>query len=449
MRRRLSIAMVCVLVPIAAHAAWDYVESRRLFKAVDTLRQQGEPVSRNALGRWQRPQGGEEMQAARFYAAAGELAYFDWSVANRATGGIKQQPLARANDNFEAVAASRTVSVQVASSLQALIDAHADALAMMDRAAQLRFSRFPPHAFENYPRTYSLEHLAEAGAARTILRASRGDCAGAAGSLWSTLKLRRAHVRTVPWLSEHLIELQYLLEHCRQTPQALQQIQDAFHERERPDATLNSVRETRAIGIEEVFAEWYGRRTDPLTPAAHTRWTWQPWLPLRPWIARQATQALQTWKEVADAAGQPWPRKISALRELASRYPDPTSNQRRLGLLVSTHYLVRGVGDEGVVRDAVRLIHVRSAQAAVAIERFRSDRGGMIPQTLSALVPAYLPAVPEDPFTGEPLRLAVGPDRFVVYSPGSDQKDNGGQVAPLPTRVWKVATPDIGFEIRR
>ena len=60
---------------------------------------------------------------------------------------------------------------------------------MMDRAAVLVFSRFIPPTSEDYPRTYSLEELTQASAARTIVLASRGSGDDAARSLWSTLKL--------------------------------------------------------------------------------------------------------------------------------------------------------------------------------------------------------------------------------------------------------------------
>jgi hypothetical protein len=71
-----------------------------------------------------------------------------------------------------------------------------------------------------------------------------------------------------------------------------------------------------------------------------------------------------------------------------------------------------------------------------------------LPNTLEETVPAYMPAVPEDPFTGRPLKYLVDGTRFVVYSPGPDGKDDGGVVGPLPLHVWKVTTADIGLEIR-
>ena len=448
MRRRVSIVLLCVFIPIAMHAACDYVASRRLYATVDDLRQRGEPVSRNALGRWQPPASAEETQAARLYSAAAALAYHDWTVAHEAPGGIKQQPLSRVRDDLESVAKERALAPETAASLQALVDTFGDAFAMMDRAAGLVFSRFIPHDFEDYPRTYSLEELAEASAARTIVLASGGNGDDAARSLWSTLKLRRAHVRTAPWLSEELVALQFLLEHARPSLQLLQQVQDGYAERQAPDATARGLRELRAVGIDALFAEWYGRQTDPLTPAAYARWAWRPSLPLRPWVARQATHALKISQHAVNAAQLPWPARIEALRQLAALQPDPGSRRGRPGIHDYGRYIIRGVGEEGVIRDAMRLTQIRSALAAVAVERFRRDRSGVFPNTLEETVPTYMPAVPEDPFTGRPLRYLVDATRFVVYSPGPDGTDDRGLVGPLPLHVWKVTTADIGLEIR-
>ena len=449
MRRRISIALACLVFPVAVHAAWDYFESRRLFGLVDELRRQGEPVSRDALGRWQRPTAPDEIRAARYYSAAGELAFRDWTFSNGPTEKIDRRPIVRISGMFAETAEKRTLKPAAATMMKTVVEDQVEALEMMDRAAPLPFTRFPPHAFEDYPRTYSLEHLADAATARTVWLTSQGDGDGAARSLWSTLKLRRAHVRTVPWQSEHLIELQYLLEHARPAVDSLRQVQDALRERERPDATVDNLRESRAIAVESLFTEWYGRRTDPLTPAEHARWAWQPLSVLRPWVARQATRALRASQEAVAAAQQPWPANIAALRALGAKQPDSRSARGRPSIVDFGRYIIRGVGDEGVVRDGIRLTHVRAGMAALAVERYRRDHADSPPDSLAALVPTYLPSVPTDPFTGRELLYRTDRGRFVIYSLGPDGNDNGGEVSPLPTHVWKVTTPDIGLEIRR
>ncbi len=78
---------------------------------------------------------------------------------------------------------------------------------------------------------------------------------------------------------------------------------------------------------------------------------------------------------------------------------------------------------------------------AIALERNRL-RQGAYPSDLSALVPAYLPAVPLDPVDGHPLRYRLRPDgSFLLYSIGLDERDDGGNGAPaagakVRSTVW-------------
>ena len=81
------------------------------------------------------------------------------------------------------------------------------------------------------------------------------------------------------------------------------------------------------------------------------------------------------------------------------------------------------------------------AWMAVAAARYRAEKGRM-PETLDALVPEYLSAVPRDPFDGKPLRMVTRDGRLVFYSIGLDMKDDGG--AALDE---KNGTGDITFSL--
>lgn len=72
------------------------------------------------------------------------------------------------------------------------------------------------------------------------------------------------------------------------------------------------------------------------------------------------------------------------------------------------------------------LAQIVTARAAVAIERYRLAHDGRTPEALDALVPAYLEAVPADPFDGAPLRYQPLPDGYIVYSIGPNLQDDGG-----------------------
>jgi len=80
-----------------------------------------------------------------------------------------------------------------------------------------------------------------------------------------------------------------------------------------------------------------------------------------------------------------------------------------------------------VVNRAMRMETERSiVLAAIGIKRY-TLRHGRAPETLSALVPEYLPAVPIDYMDGKPVRYRLNPDgSTVLYSVGEDGTDGDG-----------------------
>lgn len=84
--------------------------------------------------------------------------------------------------------------------------------------------------------------------------------------------------------------------------------------------------------------------------------------------------------------------------------------------------------------NAEKLAGLANAQAAVAIERWRLAHPDRLPDTLAELVPAYLTAVPLDPYDGQPVRYKKLPVGYVVYSVGlgwTDQGERSGSAITL------------------
>jgi hypothetical protein len=76
---------------------------------------------------------------------------------------------------------------------------------------------------------------------------------------------------------------------------------------------------------------------------------------------------------------------------------------------------------------ALQLAQLANAQTAVAIERWRLAHPGRLPDSLADLVPAFLDAVPKDPFDAQPVRYRNLPRGFLVYCVGLDFTDDGGK----------------------
>ncbi len=87
---------------------------------------------------------------------------------------------------------------------------------------------------------------------------------------------------------------------------------------------------------------------------------------------------------------------------------------------------------------------LRCARAGLAIERYRQAKGAF-PADLLELVPAYLPAVPMDPFDTVPLRYKTTDSGVIIYSIGDDKQDQGGDVAKTRGQPRK----DVGFVLLR
>jgi hypothetical protein len=98
------------------------------------------------------------------------------------------------------------------------------------------------------------------------------------------------------------------------------------------------------------------------------------------------------------------------------------------------------------VRAAVeRRATADATQTALAVERFRLAHNGEVPESLAAVTPQYLSAVPRD-VDGKPLRFKKLARGYVIYSIGADGVDNGGK-----ERASNTATNgyDITFTVER
>nr|MDQ2800452.1 hypothetical protein [Armatimonadota bacterium] len=71
---------------------------------------------------------------------------------------------------------------------------------------------------------------------------------------------------------------------------------------------------------------------------------------------------------------------------------------------------------------------------SLALQAYKSDHGAY-PPALSALVPAYLKVIPDDPCAASgPLHYKLSGSKYVLYSVGPDGKDDGGKPIFNPSR---------------
>ncbi|MBL9146028.1 MAG: hypothetical protein JNM99_20270 [Verrucomicrobiaceae bacterium] len=79
---------------------------------------------------------------------------------------------------------------------------------------------------------------------------------------------------------------------------------------------------------------------------------------------------------------------------------------------------------------------VAQARTAIALARYKNAHSEY-PKAISALVPDFMEAVPDDAIDGKPLRYSIAPEgHFKLWSIGLDGQDDGGVVLP----------PGVAFE---
>jgi hypothetical protein len=156
-------------------------------------------------------------------------------------------------------------------------------------------------------------------------------------------------------------------------------------------------------------------------------------------IAQQRLVLLTSLTPLTIVSGVTWPERIKAGKHLEARLEAGRSDD--LGLQVLTPALVSSV--EAFGRDIAML---RSAQTALAVERYRADNGEL-PTDVTQLMPKYFTAPIEDPFDGQPLRYKRLTKGYQVYSVYADLEDNGGRQAEHGDNG--ESNGDWVFEVRR
>ena len=93
-------------------------------------------------------------------------------------------------------------------------------------------------------------------------------------------------------------------------------------------------------------------------------------------------------------------------------------------------------------RQVERLAQIDAARTALAVERYRIDRG-RLPEKLVDISPEYLDKVPNDPYDDGRLHYARREQGYVIYSVGRNGMDDGGKSGP------RNVDPDIAFAVLR
>lgn len=143
------------------------------------------------------------------------------------------------------------------------------------------------------------------------------------------------------------------------------------------------------------------------------------WCAPSAWFKQDLSLYLEHMDELVRTLRLPYPESLMKAAAVADR----------LAQRVPKHYVYSGVMlyilPRYVSKFQFDIAELGSARVAMAVERFRIERD-RLPDTLDELVPAFVDAVPLDPFDGRRLRYRRTGNEFCVYSVGRNRADDGG-----------------------
>ncbi len=420
--RGIGITMaVLIAVVVLVWSIWNYTATKSLRNELAKIRAAGEPLTFEEL-KDGLPEIDEEENAGRYYAAALELQI--GKAISEVFSDDFYEYLRVPDDQKD-----KTVLEKVGR----ILEANRDVLELLDRAAsmpQCDWDSGIEYGMVACMRPLGpIRSLAKLLSMRCKYLIINSDSDGAVNSIISALKMAGAQKRQ-SILIVYLIrnscvalacsDVQYVLENSRPSEAALTKLQQVLLEHDQPQALVRVMMAERAysnslrinVMPNNIKLKGDGRRRLALENDyminIEGRWPSSP-------IAKQlAAGYLHDIAEFIEVVRKPWPGVYQASKKYALR-------DKSLFGGVSAPALARAVVQHGRY-----LALVRWARAAIAVHRYKRDNG-RCPDILQDLVPKYINAVPQDPFSGREMLYKYDQDGYVVYSIGDNLKDDGGE----------------------
>lgn len=312
---------------------------------------------------------------------------------------------------------------QVRREAGASAEAIALARTLKDRSFGHRDIAITPNVLDTLLRdTQDTRHAADLLRWDAVLAAEDGDVRRAADDLLALLNASRS-IGDEPLLISQLVRMAVRTVAVRAAERLLAQTADApdlasFQTALEADAEepllLYGVRGDRAAfdRLFENLASGVATPERSVNMNFDTLWGKFAWWHYRVRLLKDRAFFLHWMTAAARAARLPLEQQSAAVATL----PGPPEDEK----MVMARLMLPAVNKvaDAQLRTAAE---ARCAVAGIACEQFRRKHNRW-PNDLTELVPAFLAAVPLDPYSGEPLRLAKSNDGCAVYSVGKDRR---------------------------
>lgn len=423
-RRRLLLAVFGLAGAAALGlAALNWRGESSIREEVAGIRAKGEPVTPEEVAdRFPAPAPAED--AALSYGRAGETlkaAVSDQAYRDRVQA-VNEHP------------AGARFSGELHQWMEGYLAEHAEGLRLLHEAAKrppVRFNLDLRRGFEApLPNLLELRGSAQLLQLEAYVAAENGDGALAADAVLAALAMD-AIMRDSPILIMQMIRLALRGMACETVRRILPMgvlseaqlasIQDALAETYNPEALTNALIGERAMGLHAL------NHPQQFLPQLRDADRWFPGAgSLAAGVVRMSMTAggdreryLRLMTRMVDASRLPVPEALARMGEIGG----DIVRERRLLPNMADMIIPNLLRCE--IQQAKGDAFLRCAMAALATGRFRLAEG-RLPADLRELTPVFLPAVPQDPFDGGPLRFFADEQVLTLYSIGENLVDDHG-----------------------
>jgi hypothetical protein len=425
LRRAALILLLLVVFPVIAWVVWDRVEASRLSRRLDALFPQVDAGDSQRVAASTSSE--TEKEALGLYTEAGLLATPPPLEASK----LPRQETSKTIETLSAFPTTVAARDPRLDDLRKIEQTYAQSLQLIDRASALDAPM--ADGAETPSNIGTLLHAADVNTVRIARLALAGTADAAADALMASLRLRRLALWSggrETFVTTHSLAL--TLTFAPPSEPMLQQLQREY--RAIADQQDHVVEDTlvgqryqlaRGVAPEEFGASSsYLQRQGPVFRILARLG--------RGFRNDRLIAELDRYEEALAIAKQPWPARLDAAHTLSEKYGTPRRSasglRRWLDDLLGMFAGAATIGlPETTAAAAEAVARARVADVVLGIERYRRANRGSVPSALAALVPAYVPAVPIDPFSGRELIYRRTPDAYKVYSVGSNRRDDGGQ----------------------
>jgi hypothetical protein len=387
-------------------------------------------------------------------------------VMTQAFALIRNFPDRRSNDevtNFKIPPRGQSLTAEQETLLSSYVAMNEAALAKASEALKLLRSRYPvdfsPGLNTSLSHLIGLRELGRLAEFRSLLALDSNQPNNAISSIADMLGMARTLDEEPGWLSQFLrgrlikmasTTFEYCLNARGLSESALTDLLPL----------LATVRQTNLVA-----RAFIGERAE-ITPYFQSRSAWvvknsenqliadPP--PMKFWILGVMARDLVFYLKVMDTniafASLPFPRNLDTISHFSAETFDSLEQHPYTSLHYHHPFEFSATFLPSIQiflkLEAEYASNLRLATTTLAVERFRLARG-KLPENLDELVPQFLPAVPLDPFDGQPLRYHLLAKGYVIYSVGDDCHDDGGREKPADWKSSDKTTYDITFTVER